>query len=193
MSLFLTDLVGVGPQPAAYWVLWKLAVFYAEELCCSLRQAPVWYWTFLQPSGWTALPCSPTLSASLSAPAKNTKERSNINAEEQIYQYKRTGSVKSHRLKRHEVGAYVSKKDEILYICRVTCFPKSGRWTHSSFDVGVHYHLDLLARLGHIFQHAESIFVLAAHHQLLQSYKSVHHWRLWGAERDKQIKIKKTQ
>lgn len=30
-------------------------------------------------------------------------------------------------------------------------------------------HLDLLARLGYILQHAEFIFVLAVHHQLLQS------------------------
>lgn len=43
------------------------------------------------------------------------------------------------------------------------------RGMNSSFDVGVCFHLDLLARLGHT-QHAELIFVLAVHHQLLQSY-----------------------
>lgn len=52
-------------------------------------------------------------------------------------------------------------------LCLFTYF--SPWWTNSSFDVGMHFHLDLFARLSHVFQHVYSVFVLAAHHQLLQS------------------------
>lgn len=70
MGLVVADLVEVEPQPAACWVCSQLAVSWAEEPCWPWVSAPVCCWIFLQASGWTAWPCSPTPSASPSAPAK---------------------------------------------------------------------------------------------------------------------------
>lgn len=151
MSLFLTDLVGVGPQPAAYWVLWQLAVFCAEEPCCSWRLAPVWHWTFLQPSDWTAWPCSPTPSASLWAPAKTHKNKwsnqiptKSWSISIKIRQYRHlTNHIQAEETKGWNIWRY--KWSKPLLYAGLHVFPS---------DVSVHYHLDLLARLGHIFQHA---------------------------------------
>lgn len=118
--LFLTDLVGVGPRPAAYWVLWQLPVFFAEEPCCSWKQAHVWHWTFLQVSDWTAWPCSQTPSASLSAPAKTKKKkkRSNIHEEELMDQYK-WGSMFS------PLDVSVNQVDKLMFLCRCVFSPGS--------------------------------------------------------------------
>jgi len=58
------------------------------------------------------------------------------------------------------------------------------RW----INVTVRLHLDLHARLGDIFQHAEFILVLAVQHQLLQGEESFHDGWLWQTDKHTQIK-----